>query len=35
MQEHLYKNFISPGHTGLLNDVLFTLIDKTDRSGRP
>ena len=33
-QEHLYKNFISPDHTGLLNDVLFTLTDKTDGSGR-
>ena len=32
MQEHLYGHFKSPGHTGFLNDVSVTLIDKTDGS---
>ena len=32
MQEHLYRHFSSPGHTGFLNDVSVTLIDKTDGS---
>ena len=32
MQEHLYRNFSSPGHMGLLNDVSVTLIDKADGS---
>ena len=30
MQEHLYRNFSSPGHRGFLDDVSVTLIDKTD-----
>ena len=32
MQEHLYAHFQSSGHTGFLNDVSITLIDKTDGS---
>ena len=32
MQEHLYRHFNSPGHRGFLNDVLVTLIVKTDGS---
>ena len=32
MQEHLYRLFSSPGHRGFLNDVLVTLIGKTDGS---
>ena len=32
MQEHLYKFFESEGHTEFLDDVLITLIDKTDGS---
>ena len=32
MQEHLYRHLGSPGHKGFLNDVLVTLIDKTDGS---
>ena len=32
MQEHLYRLFSSPGHSGFLNDVSVTLIDKTDGS---
>ena len=30
MQEHLYSHFSSPGHTGFLNDISVTLIDKKD-----
>ena len=30
MQRHLYEHFNLPGHSGFLNDVLVTLIDKTD-----
>ena len=32
MQEHLYKNFESEGHTEFLDDVSITLVDKTDVS---
>ena len=32
MQEHLCKFFESEGHTEFLDDVLITLIDKTDGS---
>ena len=32
MQEHLFRNFSSPGHNGLLNNVSITFIDKTDPS---
>ena len=32
MQEHLYRDFSSPDHTGFLNDVSVTLVDKTDES---
>ena len=32
MQEHLYRHFSSLGHTGSLNDVSVTWIDKTDWS---
>ena len=32
MQEHLYRFFESEGHTEFLDDVLITLIDKTDGS---
>ena len=32
MQEHLYTDFSSPGHSGFLNDISVTLIDKTDGS---
>ena len=32
MQEYLYGHFSSPSHTGFLNDVSVTLIDKTDES---
>ena len=30
MQEHFFKYFNSMGHSGFLNNVLITLIDKTD-----
>ena len=30
MQRHLYEHFNLPGHSGSLNDVSVTLIDKTD-----
>ena len=30
MQRRLYEHFNLPGHSGLLNDVSVTLIDKTD-----
>ena len=30
MQRHLYERFNLPGHSRFLNDVLVTLIDKTD-----
>ena len=30
IQRHLYEQFNLPGHTGFLNDVCVTLIDKTD-----
>ena len=30
MQRHLYEHFNLPGHSGFLNDVSITLIDKTD-----
>ena len=30
MQRHLYEHFNLPGHSGFLNDVSVTLIDKTD-----
>ena len=30
MQRHLYKHFNLPDHSGFLNDVSVTLIDKTD-----
>ena len=30
MQEHLFKHFNSMEHSGFLNNVLITLIDKTD-----
>ena len=30
MQKHLYENFNLPGHTGFLEDVTVTLIDKID-----
>ena len=29
MQRHLYEHFNLPGHSGFLNDVSVTLIDKT------
>ena len=32
IQENLYKNFESEGHTEFLDDVSITLIDKTDGS---
>ena len=32
MQEHLHRHFSSPGHSGILNNVSVTLIDKTDGS---
>ena len=32
MQEHLYRHFSSLAHSGFLNDVSVTLIDKTDES---
>ena len=32
MQEHLYKHFESEGHIEFLDDVLITLIHKTDGS---
>ena len=32
MQEHLYRQFSSPGHMAFLNDVSVTLIDKMDGS---
>ena len=32
IQEHLYRHFSIPGHTGFLNDVSITLIDKTNKS---
>ena len=30
MQQHLFEHFQSPGHTGFIEDVCITLIDKTD-----
>ena len=30
MQRHLYEHFNLRGHSGFLNDVSVTLIDKTD-----
>ena len=30
MRRHLYEHFNLPGHSGFLNDVSVTLIDKTD-----
>ena len=30
MQIHLYEHFNLPGHSGFLNDISVTLIDKTD-----
>ena len=30
MQRHLNEHFNTPGHSGFLNDVSVTLIDKTD-----
>ena len=30
MQRHLYEQFNLPGHSGFLNDVSVTLIDKAD-----
>ena len=30
MQRHLHEHFNLPGHSGFLNDVSVTLIDKTD-----
>ena len=33
MQRHLYEHFNVPGHSGFLNDVSVTLIDKTDPKG--
>ena len=30
MQRHLYEHFNLPGRSAFLNDVYFTLIDKTD-----
>ena len=32
MQQHFHEHFNSTGHTGFLNDVSITLIDKTDGS---
>ena len=32
MQRHLYKHFQLPGHSGFLQDVYVTLIDKTNPS---
>ena len=32
MQEHLFRHFSSPGHSGFFNDVSITFIDKTDTS---
>ena len=32
MQEHLYRHFQSDQHEGFLQDILVTLIDKTDGS---
>ena len=32
MQEHLYRHFSSSGDMVFLDDILVTLIDKTDRS---
>ena len=29
MQRHLYEHFNLPGHSGFLNNVFVTLIDKT------
>ena len=30
MQRHLHEHFHLPGHSGFLNDVSITLINKTD-----
>ena len=30
MQQHLFEHFQSPGHTGFVEDVYITFIDKTD-----
>ena len=30
MQQHLFEDFQSPEHTGFIQDVCITLIDKTD-----
>lgn len=32
MQEHLFRNFSSPGHDGFLNDIFITFIDKKEHS---
>ena len=32
MQRHLYEHFTLPGHSGFLQDISITLIDKTDPS---
>ena len=32
MQGHLFKQFWSTGHNGVLNDVSITFINKTDPS---
>ena len=29
MQQHLFEHFRSPGHTGFVEDVCITFIDKT------
>ena len=35
MQQHFHEHFNSTGHTGFLNDVSITLIDKTDGLNPP
>ena len=32
MQGHLYRQFSSPGHRGVLNDIPVTFIDEADES---
>ena len=32
MQKHLFRYFSSPGHSGFLNDVSRTFIEKKDHS---
>ena len=30
MQQHSFEHFQSPGHTGFIEDVCITLVDKRD-----